>query len=163
MYQTKKQTIFIDMDGVVADFEGAMKLHPLNGQKDFRPDLKLDFLQFEPIDGAIEAIDQLQNMGHEVFFASTAPWSNPDAWKAKRLWVAKYFPSMYKRIFLTHRKDLLMGDILIDDRTANGAGEFKGKLILFKNWLDALREVRFASQYEDSIVDQTDWVDEDED
>ena len=70
---------------------------------------------------------------------------------------------MWKRIFLTHRKDLLMGDILIDDRTANGAGEFKGKLILFKNWLDALREVRFASQYDDAAIDQNDWVDEDED
>jgi 5'(3')-deoxyribonucleotidase len=90
------------------------------------------------MEGAIEGVDALQNMGHEVYFASTAPWSNPDAWKAKRLWVAKYFPSMYKRLILTHRKDLLMGDYLIDDRTANGAGEFKGKLIKFNpdttNW-----------------------------
>ena len=132
------KTIFVDMDGVVADFEKAMGKHPLNGQDGFRPDLKLDFLQFEPMEGAIEGVDALQNMGHEVYFASTAPWSNPDAWKAKRLWVVKYFPSMYKRLILTHRKDLLMGDYLIDDRTANGAGEFKGKLIKFNpdttNW-----------------------------
>ena len=69
-------TIFVDMDGVVADFDGAMEKHPLNGQKDFRPDLKLDFLQFEPIVGAIDGIKALQDMGHEVFFASTAPWSS---------------------------------------------------------------------------------------
>ena len=149
MYKNQKPlTIFIDMDGVVADFEGAMALHPLNGQKDFRPDLKLDFLQFEPMDGALDAIDQLQNMGHEVFFASTAPWSNPDAWKAKRLWVEKHFPSMWKRIFLTHRKDLLMGDILIDDRTANGAGDFKGKFILFDNWVDTLNKITVADHDE---------------
>jgi 5'-nucleotidase len=34
-------------------------------------------------------------------------------------------------MFVTHRKDLLSGDYLIDDRTANGAGEFKGELLLF--------------------------------
>lgn len=137
-----KRTIFIDMDGVVANFDKAMQQHTSNGQPDFRPDVELDFLQFEPIDGSIDAIKQLQDAGHEVFFASTAPWANPDAWKAKRLWVERYFPSMYKRIFLTHRKDLLMGDILIDDRTANGAGEFKGKLILFQNWVDTLKTIK---------------------
>ena len=34
-------------------------------------------------------------------------------------------------MFVTHRKDLLIGDYLIDDRTANGAGEFKGELLHF--------------------------------
>ena len=28
-------------------------------------------------------------------------------------------------MFVTHRKDLLMGDYLIDDRLKNGAGDFK--------------------------------------
>jgi 5'-nucleotidase len=38
-------------------------------------------------------------------------------------------------MFITHRKDLLMGDYLIDDRTKNGAGEFKGELLQFGwNW-----------------------------
>ena len=36
-----------------------------------------------------------------------------------------------KRLILTHRKDLLIGDYLIDDRLKNGAGEFKGELIHF--------------------------------
>jgi 5'(3')-deoxyribonucleotidase len=34
-------------------------------------------------------------------------------------------------MFVTHRKDLLMGDYLIDDRIKNGAGEFKGELLGF--------------------------------
>ena len=34
-------------------------------------------------------------------------------------------------MFITHRKDLLMGDYLIDDRLKNGAGDFKGKLLRF--------------------------------
>jgi hypothetical protein len=34
-------------------------------------------------------------------------------------------------MFITHRKDLLIGHYLIDDRTKNGAGDFKGELIRF--------------------------------
>jgi 5'(3')-deoxyribonucleotidase len=34
-------------------------------------------------------------------------------------------------MFITHRKDLLIGDYLIDDRLANGAESFKGELIHF--------------------------------
>jgi hypothetical protein len=32
---------------------------------------------------------------------------------------------------ITHLKNMLIGDYLIDDRTANGAGEFKGELLRF--------------------------------
>jgi 5'(3')-deoxyribonucleotidase len=34
-------------------------------------------------------------------------------------------------MFITHRKDLLIGDFLIDDRLANGAKDFKGELLRF--------------------------------
>ena len=37
----------------------------------------------------------------------------------------------HKRLIQTHRKDLLVGDYLIDDRKKNGAAEFNGELIDF--------------------------------
>jgi len=37
----------------------------------------------------------------------------------------------HKRLTLTHHKNLVIGDYLIDDRKANGAGEFKGEHIHF--------------------------------
>lgn len=45
----------------------------------------------------------------------------------------------FKRLITTHRKDLLIGDYLIDDRTVNGAGEFTGEhihfgTVKFPNW-----------------------------
>jgi 5'(3')-deoxyribonucleotidase len=50
----------------------------------------------------------------------------------KRLWVDKYLgEGAYKRLILSHNKNLNMGDYLIDDRTKNGAGEFSGELIQF--------------------------------
>ena len=36
-----------------------------------------------------------------------------------------------RKLILTHRKDLLKGDILIDDRPNNGAKNFDGELITF--------------------------------
>ena len=47
-------------------------------------------------------------------------------------WIEKYFgDKLKKRLILTHRKDLLMGDYLIDDRTKNGADNFEGEHIHF--------------------------------
>lgn len=37
----------------------------------------------------------------------------------------------YKRLIITHHKDLNRGDFLVDDREKNGAGNFEGELILF--------------------------------
>ena len=123
--------IFIDMDGVVADFDLAAALHPKRKDHAWRPDLELDFSEFKPIPNAIEAVNKLERLGYNIYFASTAPWDNIAASSQKRAWIEKYFPEFKKRLILTHRKDLLIGDILIDDHTWNGASEFKGEHIHF--------------------------------
>ncbi len=121
-------TIFIDMDGVLANFEKAAAQNP----SFTRPDLELDFSKFEPMPGAIDAVGKLLDMGHDVFIATTPPWNHPSAWGEKRDWVEKYLPQLKRKMFLTHRKDLLMGDILIDDSTYRGQRDFKGTFIHFK-------------------------------
>jgi hypothetical protein len=48
------------------------------------------------------------------------------------LWLAEQFgDKINRRLILTHRKDLVKGDILIDDRPNNGAKDFEGELIKF--------------------------------
>lgn len=120
----EKLRIFIDMDGVLVDYR-----HP----KDSIEHKKGAFLEFPPIEGAIDAVKQICKQDHlEVFFASTAPWSCTSAWTEKREWMEKYLPSeSYKKLILIPRKDFLIGDILIDDRPVNGAKEFKGKWLQF--------------------------------
>jgi 5'(3')-deoxyribonucleotidase len=89
------------------------------------------------MEGAIEAVKKLAESGkYEMFIATTAPWGNPMAAMDKRFWIEDHFGNLFhKKMFITHRKDLLMGDYLIDDRTKNGAGEFRGKLLQFGvNW-----------------------------
>jgi len=126
--------LFFDMDGVLADFESGLKrvdektLKEYGEHYDQIPGL---FSLMSPIEGAVKAVKTL-SQHYDVYILSTAPWKNPSAWSDKRTWVTKYFHGIfYKRIILTHRKDFVIGDYLIDDRSRNGASEFCGDWIQF--------------------------------
>ena len=134
----KKNTkiLYIDLDGVIAGFVSAMTSHPLKNTSpyDENPDtIPHIFRNLEPLEGAIKAVNQLlEANSYKVYFLSTAPWDNPSAWTDKRLWLAdKFGDKIKKRLILTHRKDLIKGDILIDDRPNNGAAQFDGEWIHF--------------------------------
>ena len=132
----KKFRIFIDMDGVISDFESAAEAEALvkGVTKLSRPDLYVDYRNLDIIDGAKNAVMRLAN-DHEVFIASTPPWTRPEVWGHKREWIGEHFPYLKRKIILTHRKDLLIGDILIDDSRFRGQPDFKGEWFWFnKNW-----------------------------
>ena len=130
-------TIYIDMDGVLADFDKAAKNHPKFGTKGFKPDLEMDFSTFTPMPGAIDAVAALLDMGHRVYIASTPPWNNPAAWGQKRNWIEEHLPALKRKVILTHHKNLLKGDILIDDSTYRGQRDFEGEFIHFgQNGMD---------------------------
>ena len=135
----KKKIIYIDMDGVIVDFGRAIEewfeTHPHLEEryKTFPDHIQGLFRIAPPIEGAISAIKKLHESGkYELFIATSAPWGNPQSNTDKRFWIEDYFGDLFhKKMFITHRKDLLMGDYLIDDRLKNGAGEFKGELLRF--------------------------------
>jgi len=119
-----KKTIFIDMDGVIANFKKAAD----EGGWTHRPDKHVNYRNLEVMPGAKEALIKL-NQDFDIFIVSTPPWDRPDMWGAKREWLAEHFPWLKRKLILTHRKDLLIGDILIDDSRWRGQPDFKG------NWL----------------------------
>ena len=127
-----KPLVYIDMDGVLSDFDKRFKeleAQGFKGSSVFKhPEAYKDL---EPIEGAIAAWHALQEK-YETYILSTPAWSNPDSWSEKRIWVEKFLgKSAHKKLILCHHKGLVVGDYLIDDRKANGVGDFKGEHIHF--------------------------------
>ena len=135
-----RKIVYIDLDNTVADYLGmAEKMNLSPNDAKHVPNF---FKSLKPIEGAIEAYELLEKH-FDVYFLTTAPWSNPRAFMEKVEWVKKYFPTAYKNIIFSHHKNLLSGDYLIDDSTKNGAAEFGGEHIQihsekFPNWNSVL-------------------------
>lgn len=126
--------VYIDMDNVLVDF--ASGIARLNDTTRMEYADRLDevpgiFALMDPMPGAIDAVHRLAAK-YDVYILSTAPWNNPSAWADKVSWVTKYLDDvLHKRLILSHQKDLLKGDYLIDDRHKHGANTFEGEWIQF--------------------------------
>ena len=136
---TENKVVYIDLDGVIVDLISQMKKELSETSKiyedetDIIDDSETIFINSQPIPHALESIVELEKY-FDVYILSTAPWHNIHSWSQKRIWVDKYMPTMFKKLILTHHKEQLIGEYLIDDRLKNGAAEFKGEHIhIFEN------------------------------
>ena len=134
-----KKVLWIDMDGVLVDFNGHVDetiskneflKTSYKGHYDHIPGI---FRNPPPIKGAVEAIKKLEESGkYEMYIATAAPWGNPMAAMDKRFWIEEHFGRLFhKKMAITHLKNMLIGDYIIDDRKANGVENFKGEHIHF--------------------------------
>ena len=122
------------MDNVLVDFPSGISKISKALQSEYED--RLDevpgiFSLMEPLKGAIESYKKLSQK-FDTYILSTAPWKNSSGWSDKNEWVKKYLGDVaYKRLILSHHKNLNYGDYLIDDRLANGANLFEGEHIHF--------------------------------
>lgn len=128
------KTLYVDMDNVLVDFQsGIDRLSDTTRREygDHLDDVPSIFANMIPMQGAVQAFSELSGL-FDTYILSTAPWKNPSAWSDKLVWVQKYLgETAYKRLILTHHKNLNRGDFLIDDRTKHGVPLFQGKHIHF--------------------------------
>lgn len=122
------------MDNVLVNFEYALQfideqiLNEYKGRLDEIPGI---FKMMIPMPLAIESYKKLTKK-YDVYILSTSPWENNSAWSDKHHWVKHYLGDYaHKRLILSHHKNLLQGDYLIDDRLKNGVDKFTGKHIHF--------------------------------
>lgn len=129
--------IFIDLDGVVVDFEEYKTSLGITGDEVKRQ--QGAYLAMKPVPKAIESIQILISFGFEVWIATKPPTGIAFAYADKVSWVLEHLPYLKRRIILTHDKGLLgdAGDWLIDDRPHKANCEkFKGQLIPFGGNID---------------------------
>lgn len=134
----KKKILYIDMDNTLVDFKyGISRLsaedsETYKGAYDDAPGI---FGSMIPLDGAIDAFETLAEV-YDTYILSTAPWNNPSAWSDKLEWVQKHIGKdedspAWKRLILSHHKNLNHGDYIVDDRDKNGVKDFNGEHIHF--------------------------------
>jgi 5'-nucleotidase len=136
--------ILIDMDGVIADFDGEFlkrwrerypdkfyipmeertafyvkdqypeELKPLVVEIIREPGFFRDIM---PMEGAKEALTEMDKLGLEVFICTSPISSYKNCVLEKYEWVEKYLGADWvKRIILTKDKTLIKADCLIDDK-----------------------------------------------
>lgn len=136
-----KDIIYVDMDGVVANF--AKKWKKMYGTEldlyHIPPTPTGFYSDLEVIPNSKNAIKTLSEY-FDVYFLSTAEWNNISSWSDKRIWIEKHFGKYaYKKLILSHNKSLHIGKYLIDDRAIDTNLAFTGEFIhfgsvRFQNW-----------------------------
>ena len=133
------KTLYIDMDNTLVDFKAHLEgiapdvLKQYKGRVDEMPGV---FALMPPMPGALDAFRELSTL-FDTYILSTAPWRNPSAWQHKVEWVQLHLgieegTPAYKRLILSHHKNLNRGHFLVDDRPNHrGADKFEGKVVAF--------------------------------
>lgn len=126
--------IYIDMDGVLCDFEKAMN------------ESNLDFPQSQY--GFFRNLEDIGTVGllrlaevHDVYILTAPSIMNPMSYTEKADWIIEHLGRDWlKKLIICYDKSLLKGDMLIDDN-AYGRGQdfFEGSFIHFggrdyQNW-----------------------------
>lgn len=134
-----RQILYIDMDNTLVDFRSGIDRIDAESHAEFADrydEVPGIFALMDPMPGAIEAFHTLAEV-YDTYILSTAPWLNPSAWQHKIEWVQRHLGEQdgtpaYKRLILSHHKNLNRGDFLVDDRPFHrGADSFAGEVIAF--------------------------------
>ena len=148
--------VLVDMDGVLADFDGATQAHleslriPIRERNNFyyRDDYpeanytdvinKLHasqnfFRNLPPVDGAIEGWDKIKDLGYEPRICSSPLHTNEWCKEEKLKWIEEHLGrEAAKSAIIDSKKELYDGIALIDDRPeVKTSGETAWRHVVF--------------------------------
>ncbi|PKM44042.1 MAG: hypothetical protein CVV05_12990 [Gammaproteobacteria bacterium HGW-Gammaproteobacteria-1] len=141
--------VYVDMDDVLCDFTGSHRAcrvsHP---HIDYPQSIPGFFENLRPLDGAVDAVNQLRILEAFEVYVLTAPSTrNPLSYTEKRIWIEQNFDYEFtKQLIICSNKGLLKGDYLIDDNIqGKGQESFAGQVLHFgsaefPNWSAILKE-----------------------
>jgi len=134
--------VLIDMDGVLADFEGrVVEGLAQRGYEPLEPSRRVSFKMgddypervrstiyeicrspgffrsLKPIEGAVESVHEIEAAGYHVAICTSPLTSSPTGMQEKHEWASEHLGDEYRsRIVITKDKTLVHGRWLIDDR-----------------------------------------------
>ena len=156
-FKTKRKLrIFIDMDHTFCDMEGAIDVWKnwalTEIEKKCPWSMKGLFANMLPMAGALDFYDKYSEQC-ELWFLTRPSIKNIHCYTEKAEWVKRYFGEQgLEKLILSPKKDLLIGDILIDDSGKYGQETFNGEWWQFgteefKNWKDIDDKLHNKLQY----------------
>lgn len=131
-----KFIIYVDLDGVLADFDRAIGRLPGEKYIDDPPQMYEQgfFRSLQVIPGAKEFVAELEKFENLELFIASKPVTKHEAFYStieKYQWVQEHFPSLVRKIFLVCDKGHLRGDYLIDDDLGRWGEKFRGHFLHF--------------------------------
>lgn len=126
--------IYVDMDGVLADFYNKFRQELLENPRQPYPQSRYGFFkELEPIPDAIASFKLLQQH-YDVWILTRPSIPNLGCYSDKAYWLKKHFgEELLHKTIMSPDKSLVKGDYLIDDQLEYGQTEFEGELIHFGN------------------------------
>lgn len=123
--------VYLDMDHTFCDFEHARKAWKEWGLTEIEKRIPWSmpgfFRVLLPMPGALEFWETFKGKV-DLYFLTRPSFQNRHCYTEKADWIFRYLGEEgVKRLILSPRKDLLIGDVLIDDSTNCGQEEFEGE------------------------------------
>jgi guanylate kinase len=165
----KKKTILIDVDGVLTEtmdktikrynnkYNKSIKVsdikdYTLHKNKDIDKDIynifkeKEFFKNLKPNEEAVKIISKLFNEGHDIIFSTAVV---REGYIDRHDWLKKHFPIVPdKNYMLGCRKDLLKGDIMLDDSPDNLLNSrCKHVVCMDRPWNKHLKNIKRVSSF----------------